>query len=136
MPKKTETWGLEVTKIKWIDLTIVFSVFIRGASLLNCAAITPLHSAGLLKAMAPVFSGPLNLTFSIPLFHSVPCRRTVCKLTHSLEAGGVGFQSSYESEKHVPLFDFDVPTPVCMCLLSQCDVWRTRAWKMKCYLSP
>lgn len=73
-----------------------------------------------MKAMAPVLSGPPNLTFSVPLIHSVPCRRTVCKLTHSLEAGGVGFQSSYESEKHVPLFGFDVSTPVRMCLLLRC----------------
>lgn len=112
--------GLEVTEVNWIDLAIVFSVFVQRASLLDCAVITPFNSPGLLKAKAPVLSVPPNLPFSVPLIHSVPCRRAACKLTHSLEAGGMSFQSSHESEKLVPLFGFDVSTPVYMCLLSRC----------------
>lgn len=32
----------------------------------------------------------------------------------------MGFQIGYGSEKHVHLFDFDVSTLVCICLLLQC----------------
>lgn len=31
----------------------------------------------------------------------------------------MGFQTGYGSENHAPLFDFDVSTLVCMCLLLQ-----------------
>lgn len=55
--------------------------------------------------MAPAVSVP---------WRSVPWGRIFYLLTHSLQPGSVGFQSGYESEKHVHLPDFDVSTLVCM----------------------
>lgn len=121
-----------MTEINWSDLAIVFSVFVQHASLLDCAAITPL----ILQA-----SSKPRLLCSL-------CRQTYLSLLLSFTlflAGGQPASSHTPSKlgawvSRVVM----IQRSLCLCLalmrqhLSACvssrDVWESRAWKMKSLL--